>query len=118
MKLHLIPPILITVLISSCQAQTDPPVLDPHRAEMITACKDQPSYRTRDQDRVLKHCGCIYDKTMQDLTDAERHVARFYLLGQSGVDVESRPEFKTMDLDSMMPASRAIGEAVKLCRRP
>ena len=88
----------------------------------MTACPSQKTYQSRPKDKVLKYCACVYDQTLKGLTEDEAMTARFYLLGQSGIDVKNRREFVDRDItvvaDTMGIASRALGEAVKACGRP
>ncbi len=102
------------VILSACAAEQTAPA-DPHRQEMINACPEKREYKSRDPERVKRYCGCVYDNAMKGLSEAEQSAAKFYLLGQT-TDIQNRPEFKTMDLDAMGPASEAIGKAVEVCR--
>lgn len=108
-------------LISACSAASNSSN-DPYRVEYLAACESRPNMKSKDVDKVKKYCRCIYDKTMKGLSDEEIMTARFYLMGQSGIDVEAREDFTSRDItivaNTMMPASNAIGDAVKACGRP
>ena len=91
---------------------------DPNRREIVTACSEQKIYRSKPTEKTQRYCGCIYDKTMKNLTADEQLVARFYLGGQIGLNFKDRPEFKSMDISAMGTASEAIGKAVAKCPRP
>ena len=105
--------------LAACGAVNNAPKQqDPYRAEMMAVCTQNQIERRAKPNRAEKYCACLYDETMKDLSEAERHVARFYLLGQSGIDTKNRNEFKTMDVTAIGTASAAIGAAVKACPRP
>lgn len=113
------------VLFSFCLAGcggNDAKSNDPFRAEFLTACAAQTIYRSKPVNRITQYCACVYDKTLKGLTPEEAMTARFYLLGQSGIDTAARTEFASRDLDAvaptMAPASAAIGKAVRACGRP
>ena len=108
----------MAVGLSACSASKNNSANDPFRQEFVTACPNQPTYQRHTPKQMNRYCGCIYDKTMKGLSEAEQKVARFYLFGQSGIDMKSRAEYRDMDLSAMGTASAAIGHAVKSCPKP
>jgi len=108
-------------LVSSC-SDSAPTPNDPYRAEFLPACAAQKAYQSRPAEKVKTHCACVYDRALKGLTEEEAMTARFYLFGQSGIDVKTRDDFTSRDMtvvaDTMVPASNAIGQAVKACGRP
>ena len=112
---------LLAMVLTAC-SPSDSTSNDPFRTEYLAACENQSFYKRKPVDKVQKYCRCVYDKTLRGLSDDEKMAARFYLMAQSGIDVQNREEFTSIDpvvaADSMVPASNAIGEAVKACGRP
>ena len=90
---------------------------DPFRAEFVEACIGRIEYQSMKLKKRSAYCECGYDKTISGLADEEKKFARFYLLGQVGVDVRSRKLIDKPDGQAMMAASKAIGEAVKRCKQ-
>jgi|GEM_PF-3268296 len=105
-------------LTAACGTETVSPSKDPAKAEMIAACIEYPSYKRRGPERAARYCSCVYDNTMRGLTEEEQLVARFYLLGQIGINTRERDEYKKMDISVIGTAANAIGEALKRCPGP
>ncbi|MGB7285681.1 MAG: hypothetical protein WBC71_02005 [Salaquimonas sp.] len=60
-------------------------------------------------------CKCGFDKTISGLSETEAQYARFYVLTQVGVDVQSTGLITKVDTEAMIKASNAIGSAVNRC---
>jgi hypothetical protein len=67
-------------------------------------------------DKRTAYCECGYDKTLSGLSEEEKQIARFYLLGQVGGDVKSRFIVGQPDIQTLLKVSNAIGNAGKRCR--
>jgi len=92
----------------------------PFQAEFQAACENQsqsapPGFTLTGEYTREKYCKCIFNTAMRGLTDDEKKVAAFYLLGQSGVKVDHRPEFKTMDPMAIGNGAAAVGRAAERC---
>ncbi len=105
--------VLIGPALASCKPASV--VNDPIRAEFVEACEGRIEYRSMKADRRTAYCECGYDRTMVQLTDEEKQVARFYLLTQVGVDVSSRNFVNRSNMNGIGKASKAIGNAGKQC---
>ena len=88
---------------------------DPFRAEFVEACEGRIEYRSMKPEKRTAYCKCGYDETVSGLSDEEKQFARFYLLAQVGVDVQSRKLISHPNMEAMVAASNAIGAAVKRC---
>lgn len=103
-----------------CAACANASAEQPFQAEFQTACEsnsnDTPKGFTLTGELTReKYCKCIFKNAMRGLTDEEKKVAAFYLLGQSGVDLKNRREFKTIDPMAMGGGAQAVGKAVQRC---
>jgi len=108
-------------MLHGCSASEDKPLSlseNPMRTEFLEHCQARPEYNSRKRAGTLdKYCRCIFDKTMKMLTEKERIAAGFYLYGETSEGYMDRYQVDIQDaVDGMMPASQAIGEAVKSCR--
>lgn len=103
----------LTLVLAACQSEK--PQNDPIRDEFVEACIGRIEYRSMPLEKRTAYCECGYDKTMRGLSDREKQFARFYLLEQVGVNVQSRGLITEPDMDAMVKASNAIGNAVKRC---
>jgi hypothetical protein len=109
----------VALLLSSALLACNPaePVADdPYRIEFVAACEGRIEYRTMQAEERTAYCECGYDKTMAGLSDEEKPFARFYLLEQVGVDVQSRNLISEPNMQAMVKASEAIGKAVARCK--
>ena len=115
MPLVFLLPLVVMILIglSGCSPSAQD---DPYRKQFLDACNTMVEYQSMTADRRLAFCKCGYDKTMSQLTEEEKPVARFYLLEQAGLDAKSMDLISEPNVDAMLTASKAIGEAVKQCR--
>lgn len=104
---------LLALLLAACQSQE--PQNDPIRDEFVEACIGRIEYRSMPPDKRTAYCKCGYDNSLHGLSDKEKQFARFYLLEQVGVNVQSRGLITEPDMDAMVKASNAIGNAVKRC---
>jgi len=112
--------ILTGLLFGACTAPHDKAsttVNYPMRTEFLQHCQARPEYASRKRAGTLdKYCLCVFDKTMEGLTEKERIAAGFYLFGEASEDYIDRYPIDIMDaMDAMMPASEAISKAVKSC---
>ncbi|MEO1552459.1 MAG: hypothetical protein AAFR82_00890 [Pseudomonadota bacterium] len=103
---------------ASVSAEIEPPL--PFEEEFLTACTSKstgtPSgFYGTDEITRDSYCACLFDTAMRNLSEDERLVAAFYLLGQSGVDTQNRLEFKQIDPMAMGAGSAAVGRAVSRC---
>ncbi|MEL6826746.1 MAG: hypothetical protein AAFZ74_17675 [Pseudomonadota bacterium] len=103
---------------ASTVAETVP--AEPFEEEFLAACASKPNgtpsgYYGTDKITPKSYCACIFDNAMRDLSEDEKLVAAFYLLGQSGVDTRNRPEFKQIDPMAMIAGSDSVGRAVNRC---
>lgn len=93
---------------------------EPFEEEFLVACTAEPNntpsgFYGSDKITPDTYCACIFDTTMRGLSEDEKLVAAFYLLGQSGIDTRNRPEFRQIDPMAMMAGSEAVGRAVNRC---
>ena len=88
---------------------------DPFRTEFVEACEGRNEYRSMKPETRTAYCTCGYDETMSGLSDEEKQFARFYLLAQVGVDVQSRRLISHPNMEAMVEASNAISAAVERC---
>jgi hypothetical protein len=105
---------LVASALGACR--TEPVSDDPLRAEFTEACNGRAEYRSMTPVKRIAFCECGYDKTMAGLSGEEQQFARFYLLSQVGVDARTRNLIQKPNVQAMMKASNAIGEAVRRCR--
>lgn len=105
--------LLATATLAACKPVAD--TNDPIRAEFIEACMGRIEYRSMKPEKRTAHCECGYDTTMSGLSQEEKQFARFYLLEQMGVNVQSRKLIDKPNFDAMMKASKAVGNAAKRC---
>lgn len=105
---------LVAIVLSSCK----PAELkdDPIRVEFVEACKGRIEYKSMKPNKRAAYCECGYDKSIGGLSDEEKQFARFYLLAQVGVEVQSRRFIDKPNMQAMVKASKAIGNAVKRCK--
>ncbi|MEL7049057.1 MAG: hypothetical protein AAFO75_08890 [Pseudomonadota bacterium] len=89
---------------------------DPVRAEFSEACERNIAYRSMKPKPRKFLCECVYDTTLRALSPEERHVARFYLLQQMGVNAPPALTVEQIGFDAITKASKAIGDAVARCR--
>lgn len=90
---------------------------DPIRIEFVEACEGRAENRSMEPKKRTTYCECGYDTTMSGLSGDEKQLARFYLLAQVGVDVQSRNLISEPNWKAMPKVSTAIGNAGKRCRR-
>lgn len=109
---------VLSALLISCtpEAENENPV----RAEFMASSDGLIEYKSMKPEKRTALCGCVYDKTVNGLTDTEKEFAHVYLLEQVGIDVQSRKMFsETYEPDVMMNAmtksSKALGNAAKQC---
>lgn len=113
------PATLITSAAAACMLIVCKPVAQEHdgyRTEFMTACEGLNAYRTMQPAKRGAYCACTYDRTLQGLSAEEKQFARFYLLAQSGLDVQSRRLIDKPEAKAMFVASQAIANAVQRCR--
>lgn len=93
---------------------------EPFEEEFLAACATKPNgtpsgFYGTDKITPDSYCACIFDTAMRDLSEEEKLVAAFYLLGQSGVDTRNRAEFKQIDPMALIAGSDSVGRAVNQC---
>ncbi len=106
--------LLGTLALTACMPAE--PKDDPLRTEFVEACMGRIEYRAMQPDKRSAYCKCGYDRTLSGLSEEEKKFARFYLLEQVGVDAGSKQLITKPDMDAMLKASKAIGQAVRRCK--
>ncbi|MEL7103274.1 MAG: hypothetical protein AAGL97_12050 [Pseudomonadota bacterium] len=101
-------------------ANIDPVTPEPFQEEFLTACMAKPEqapagFYGNDPITPKSFCECMFTTTMEGLTDDEKLAAAFYLLGQSGVDLSGREEFRGGDPTAAIGGSEGVGRAVRQC---
>ncbi len=100
-------------LLGGCNPATEKN--DPVRLQFVGSCEGMRAYSSMKPQKRTSLCHCVYDQTLSGLEENEKKYARFYLLEQTGVESSSNQIDGQPDMNAMLSASKAIGEAVKRC---
>lgn len=96
--------------LSSC---TPVDVNDPVRAQFLAACDARIKHMK--PDKRTAYCQCGYDVSLAGLSEDEKQLARFYLLGAVGDEATAKQLAIKPDFKAMTKASNAIGAARYRC---
>ena len=88
---------------------------DPIRSQFVESCDGMRAYISMKPQERTNLCKCVYDQTLSGLEEKEKQYARFYLFEQAGAASQSNRIEGQPDMNAMLKASNAIGEAVKSC---
>lgn len=85
------------------------------QSEHMERCLSRREYQSRNPEKIEKHCRCIFKTAMKGRSEDEQMTIAFYLYGEKNEAFKERFRANPPELDAMMPAVKAIEQAVKKC---